>query len=163
MQNIFTQIGKTLFLYTVGWTLLYPIYIIVGFITYNNIFWFPMVCLLVACEGALIWWIKNRRNVSTKNKSLKNIQPTHIKNLGIQFIVALILFIIVLMKERYQIYYSLIPYRDFLENLLGNRDVASVLSFGNVPIINGGNFLIVSIGWGFYNITQLLFDKRIRR
>lgn len=163
MKNIFKQIGKTLFLYIVGWILLYPIYIIVGFITKNNIFWLPLVCLLVACEGSLIWWIKNRRNVSARNKYLKNIQPAHLKNLGIQFIVAFILFIIILMKERYQIYYSLIPYCDFLENLLGNRDVAIVLSFVNVPIINGGNFLIVSIGWGFYNITQLLFDKSIRR
>lgn len=163
MKNIFKQIGKTLFLYIVGWILLYPIYIIVGFITKNNIFWLPLVCLLVACEGSLIWWIKNRRNASARNKYLKNIQPAHLKNLGTQFIVAFILFIIVLMKERYQIYYSLIPYRDFLENLIGNRDAATVLSFGNVPIINGGNFLIVSIGWGFYNITQLLFDKNIRR
>ena len=107
MKNIFKQIGKTLFLYIVGWILLYPIYIIVGFITKNNIFWLPLICLLVACEGSLIWWIKNRRNVSARNKFLKNIQPAHLKNLGIQFILAFILFIIVLMKERYQIYYSL--------------------------------------------------------
>lgn len=159
MKNAFRQIVKTLVLYVIGWILLYPIYIIVGFITYNNIFWLPLICLLVAGEGFLLWKLKHHKNTSKRVKNLNNIKTTYFKNLVIQFIGVLVLFILIVIKESNQMFYSLIPYYEFLESILGNKKWATILSFGNVPIVNVGNFLIVSIGWVSYNITQLLFDK----
>ena len=162
MKNTFSQIVKVLFLYITGWILLYPIYIVVGFITQNNIFWMPLICLLVASEGFLIWKLTHCKNMSARKNTLNNTKTTCLKNWGIQFITVLVLLILIVVKESRQMFYSLIPYYKFLEKILGNRKWATILSFGNVPIINVGNFLIVSIGWGSYNITQLLFDRRIQ-
>lgn len=161
MKTTFRQIGKVFFLYIIGWILLYPIYIIVGFITHNNIFWMPLICLFVACEGFLIWKLKHHKNTSTSDNIRNNIKTAYLKNWSIQFITVLALFILIVMKESHQMFYSLIPYYEFLEKILG-RKWANILS-GTIPIINICNFLIVSIGWVSYNIAELLFGGRISR
>lgn len=163
MKNTFRQIGKIFALYIVGWILLYPIYIIVGFITHNNVFWLPLICLFVFGEGVFLWKLKHHNTPSKRVENLKNINVTYFKNLVIQSISVLALFILIVLKESNQLFYSLMPYYEFLKNISGSRELARILSFSNIPIVNIGNFLIVSIGWVSYNITQLLFNRRIRQ
>ncbi len=114
-------------------------------------------------EGGLLWRIKHHKETTNRVTSISNIKKSYFIDLAIQFVIVLVLFILIAIKEINQMFYSVRPYYEFLKGILKNEDLAVILSYVDVPIINVGNFLLVSTVWIAYNTTQLLLDRRIRK
>lgn len=163
MKAVLGQAGKTILLYVTGWILLYPVTVIAGLMSEGIMLDVVLRCVGMACGGVLCWRIKCRKYASRRIKSLKEVRLLFYRNIVIQIITAIILFAIVMYKESNQIWFPLplIVYVEELTELLKNRAFAHFLVY-SIPIINGGYFLIVSLFWFFYNLVQMIFDRRIR-
>lgn len=117
----------------------------------------------MALTGVLIWFLLNHKYaVSLKGINIKQIQRKYYKDIGIQFLVVCFFFIMASIKEYNQIYYLPVEFYDFWNAIVKDEARTAFLSYRTLPMINGGYTLIISISWVFYNLTQFLFDKRIR-
>lgn len=163
MRNVFSQIIKTSLLYLAALILVYPFNIIICSITTSGLLWLFLLCLSMALTGVLIWFLLNHKYaVSLKGINIKQIQRKYYKDIGIQFLVVCFFFIMASIKEYNQIYYLPVEFYDFWNAIVKDEARAAFLSYRTLPMINGGYTLIISISWVFYNLTQFLFDKRIR-
>jgi len=161
VKNIFRQVFKTISLYVVGWIFLYLFILIATSISEKNGVQFAFIVGAMVFEGIVVWYIKNRKYRLTKMRSLKQINPSFYRDILMQFVTVMILFVLVLYKEKNQIWwYYPGSYVEPLTKWVGNSETAFILAY-SVPIICGLYFLVVSISWLSYNITKLLFDKRI--
>lgn len=163
MGNIAKQMGKTLLLYVIGWILLYPVTVIAGLVSNGILMDLILRCIGMSCGGILCWRLKCKKYASRRIHSLKEIRPIFYRDIVIQLIAAIILFIVVMYKETNQIWFPLpmSVYINKLTEVLGDRSFAHFLVY-SIPLINGGYFLIVSLFWFFYNLTQMVFDRRTR-
>lgn len=105
MKNILNQTKKVLLLYMASWILLYPVIMIGSLLTGNASLQVAVFCILTACEGVLFWRIKNKDYILKKRNSFRSVKPEFYKNLLIQLITVIVLFILVCFKEINQIWW----------------------------------------------------------
>ncbi len=161
-KKIIGQIVQTFCLYAIGWIMLYPLTIIASLATQNISARFLIIIFLTACGGVLLWFAKNKKYIEFEPKFFKKLNPSVGIDITVQFAAVILLFILVLIKEKNQTWwYSPIPFQELLEQYLGNSNLVHLLAY-SIPVICVSNFLIVTLCWLFYNLAQIAFDKRVR-
>lgn len=163
MRNEFSQIIKTLMLYITVFVLVYPYNLIICSISEDGLVWFILICFFMCITGIALWFLLNHKYaVSITEISVKKISHNYFKKVLIQFLVMCILFVIASIKEYNQFYYLPVELFNFWNGLLKNEKLATFFSYRTFPMVNAGYILITSISWIFYNLAQVLFDKRVR-
>lgn len=163
MGNIAKQLLKVTIIYILGFILAYPLNMLIYTLTDNaGSIWLTLLCTFMAVSGILFCLIVNHKSMLFKKISLQNVSPKYYKNLCIQLVMVGILFMLTAVKDYYGKFMPLFGYYYLLNDILKNENLAHYLSFGTLPAINIAYFLIVSVSWIFYNLTQLLFDKRLQ-
>ncbi|QBE98864.1 hypothetical protein [Blautia producta] len=145
MMNILRQLLKVLYIYILAFIFMYLCNMILVCITDSSSVRFMLLCILMGIGGFLFSLLIDKRNIQ-KNEN---------KNIIIQIIAICVLLIIVEIKSSYQIYFPIGELCDSLQKVIG-LNAAEFLTYGTMPVLNTGYFLVISIFWLLFTLTRII-------